>query len=488
MTNFRAALRNPNDTSYLARVLLLVGLLVSVSFVFITRNPYDTGDSILHYLFARFAPQHPLNLLDSWAKPFFTLFMMGPAQLGPRAVMLCQCGLVAASAWLSYRVAERLQIPYAALAVLLCYTAPDYFRIQFSGLTEPLFGFVLIGGVALLVQGRPGWSAAVVSWLPFVRSEGFILLGLWVLCLGWQRQWRALPLLGLGYLVYSAVGGVVLGELGWVFGRNAYATISQYGHGGWNTFFVALLYLMGWVMTVLVVLGGGQLVGRLTQKATWRNPLFPAELLLVYGVIFVFVAAHTLFWVFGLFGSAGMTRVLTVLTPLLALVALRGLSCLLLLGRTARAQQRIAGGVAALAFIFLFTGLRMEMRWQRDFGQPGDLALVEQAASWYRQQPGPAQRLVVMQHPAVVAALNADIFAHEKRHPAAAFGRQQLNKIPLGTVVFWDEWFSPVEGGLPLDSLAKNPHFRRRWAGSARRQADDAGAGHCQLQVFEKIK
>jgi hypothetical protein len=239
---------------------------------------------------------------------------------------------------------------------------------------------------------------------------------------------------------------------------------------------------------VLVVLGGGQLVGRLTQKATWRNPLFPAELLLVYGVIFVFVAAHTLFWVFGLFGSAGMTRVLTVLTPLLALVALRGLSCLLRLGRTARAQHRIAGGVAALAFVFLFTGLRMEMRWQRDFGQPGDLALVEQAASWYRQQPGRAQQLIVMQHPAVVAALNVDIFAHNKQRPTAVFGRQQLNKLPLGTVVFWDEWFSPVEGGLPLDSLAKNPRFRQRWAGSARRQADDAGAGQCQLQVFEKIK
>ena len=484
----RVMLRDPSDTSYLARVLLALGVLVSVSFVFITQNTYDTGDSILHYLFARFAPHHSLNLLDNWAKPLLTLLLMGPAQLGLRGVMLCQCGLVAASAWLSYRVAERLQIPYAALAILLCYTAPDYFRIQFSGLTEPLFGLLLIGGVALLVQGRPGWSAALVSWLPFVRSEGFILLGLWVVCLAWQRQWRALPLLLLGYLVYSAVGAVVLGEPGWVFGRNSYPTISPYGRGSWKTFIVALLYLMGWVMTILVALGGGQLLGRLPQKATWRNPLFPAELLLVYGVIAVFVTAHTLFWVFGLFGSAGMTRVLTVLTPLLAIVALRGLSWLLLLGRTALAQQRIAGGIAALAFVFLFTGLRMEMRWNRDFGQPGDLALIEQATRWYRQQPDLAQRLVIMQHPAVVEALDIDIFAYEGRPPTAAFGRPQMSKLSPGTVVFWDGWFSPVEGGLPLDSLANNPHFRRRWAGSALRQADDTGQGMCQLQVFEKIK
>jgi hypothetical protein len=487
MTALRAALSDPGDTSYLARVLLAVGLCVSVSFVFITQNTYDSGDSILHYLFARFAPHHPLNLLNSWAKPFFTLLLVGPAQFGFRGVMLWQCGLVAASAWLSYRVAERLKIPYAALAVLLCYTAPDYFRIQFSGLTEPLFGFVLVASVALLVWGRAGWSAALVSWLPFVRSEGFILLGLWVVCLAWQRQWRALPWLLLGYAAYSAVGAVALGEPGWVFGRNPYPTISPYGHGSWPTFVVALLYLMGWVMTVLVALGGAQLARRAARKDLWRTTLFQAELLLVYGVIVAFLLAHTLFWVFGLFGSAGLTRVVTVLTPLLAIVALRGLSCLLLLGRTALARQRIAWAVAGLAFAFLFTGLHMELRWQRDFGQPGDLALAERAADWYRQLPGRPHQLVIMQQPAVVKELDIDIFAYKGRPSAAAFSRPQLHRLPPGTFVFWDDWFSPRDGGLPLDSLQKNPHFRQRWAGSALRQADDAGNGVCQLLVFEKI-
>lgn len=487
MTTLRTALRDPGDTSYLARVLLAVGLCVSVSFVFITKNPYDTGDSILHYVFARFAPQHPLNLLDNWAKPLVTLLLAGPAQLGLRGVMLGQCALVAVSAWLSYRVAERLRIPYAALAVLLCYTAPDYFRIQFSGLTEPLFGFLLIASVALLVSGRAGWSAVLVSWLPFVRSEGFILLGLWVLCLAWLGQWRALPGLLLGYVAYSIIGGVVLGEPGWVFGRNSYPTISPYGHGSWSTFAVALLYLMGWVMTVLVALGGAQLAWRITRRATWLSPLFSVELLLVYGVVGTFVAAHTLFWVFGLFGSAGLTRVLAVLTPLLAIIALRGLSGLLLLGRTALARQRIALGVSGLAFAFLFTGLHMEMRWQRDFAQPGDLALIEQAAAWYGQQPELAHRLVIMHHPGVVAALDINIFAYKDRAPTAAFGRPQASRLAPGTVVFWDDWFSPQEGGLPLDSLQKNPHFRQRWGRSAQRQADDEGRGRCQLRVFEKL-
>ena len=47
-------------------------------------------------------------------------------------------------------------MPYTALAILCRYAAPGYFRTQFSGLTESLFGLVLVGGVALAVAGRRG--------------------------------------------------------------------------------------------------------------------------------------------------------------------------------------------------------------------------------------------------------------------------------------------------------------------------------------------
>jgi len=489
MTVFRALLTSPTDTSRLAQWLLLLGLAVSVCFAFITQNTYDTGDSINHYLYARYAPQHPLNLLHSWAKPLFTLLAMGPAQLGYRGLYVFQCGLVAASAWLSYRVAQGLGVPYAGLAVLCCYAAPDYFHIQFSGLTEPLFGLLLISSVALAVKGRPAWSAALASWLPFVRSEGFILLGIWVVYLAWQQQWRALPLLLLGYAVYSAVGAVVLGEPGWVFGRNAYPTISTYGRGGWegwNTYVVGLLYLLGWVLTVLVALGIAELLRRATQRRSWARPLFRAELLLVYGSAAAFIVAHTLFWMLGIFGSAGLTRVLAMLPPLLAIVALRGLSLLCTLAKTEAARRRIVLAVSVLAVGFLFTGLRMQLRWQRDFGQPGDLALAEQAAVWYRQATGGVARPVSLDHPGIARALGIDVFDEHVRPLATVAGQPVLDKLPVGTMLFWDDWCSPVEGHLPLALLATNPHFRQRWEGTALRQADDPGGGSCRVVVFEK--
>ncbi|RZL00941.1 MAG: hypothetical protein EOO62_23655, partial [Hymenobacter sp.] len=192
--------------SRIALGLLGVLLGVSVLVAFLTRNTYDTGDSIQHYLIARFVPQHPLNLLNAWAKPLFTLVAAGPAQGGFLGMKLLQCGIVALSAWLAYGIARRLRLPWPALVILFCYAAPDYFRIQFSGLTEPLFGLLLVGAVALAVADRPTASTILISWLPFVRSEGVLLWGLWVVYLVWNRNWRALPWLVLGYAVYSVIG------------------------------------------------------------------------------------------------------------------------------------------------------------------------------------------------------------------------------------------------------------------------------------------
>lgn len=145
-------------TAQRARLLLAGLLLVSAITAVFTRGTYDSGDSVYHYVFAHYAFKHPLNLLDSWAKPVFTLLAAGPAQFGFLGMKLFQCAVVAASAWCAYVVARALRLPAPELAILFAYAAPDYFLIQFSGLTEPLFGLLLVAAVALAMRGRLGQS------------------------------------------------------------------------------------------------------------------------------------------------------------------------------------------------------------------------------------------------------------------------------------------------------------------------------------------
>ena len=469
-----------------ARLSLALLLGLSVVMAFLTKGTYDSGDSIKHYLFARYAFQYPLNLLDSWAKPLFTLLTAGPAQAGFIGMKLFQCVVVAASAWCAYVVARALRLPAPELAILFTYATPDYFLIQFSGLTEPLFGLLLVGSVALAMTNRPAWSAALISWLPFVRSEGFILIGILVVYLAWRRQWRSLPLLVLGYAVYSAVGGLVFGEPGWVFGHNPYGTVSVYGHGDWNHFVISLPGLLGWVLMVLAVVGGVRMLCHCALPERRQQPLFSAELLLIYGSITVFILAHTIFWAKGLFNSFGLTRVLNVTAPLFAVVALNGLAWAAALGKSEKAQRRIrlAGAVAAVAF--LFTGARNAFRWQRDFAQAADQQVADRAAAWLRQNNYSA-RPFAYEFPYVSVATQSDFFNPEK-HPSTILNwASHLELLPVGTLLVWDDWFFPVEGHLPLAQLQADSRFRQRWQAALPRDPYHPDRDSTRIVVFERI-
>lgn len=479
------------DAPHAARWLLALLLVLSVALACFTHGTYDSGDSLQHYLFARWAFAHPLNFLDSWAKPLFTLLIAGPAQAGFTGVKVFQCLVVAASAGGAYLIARALRLPAAVLAVLFVYAAPDYFRIQFSGLTEPLFGLVLVGAVALAVRGRPGWSAALISWLPFVRSEGFMLLGVWAVYLGLRREWRCLPLLGLGYAAFSAVGALVLGEPGWVFGRNPYATVSVYGHGSWGHFLRNIPGLLGWPQAALFALGGYRMLRRCTRPVQRQPPGFSAELLLIYGSITVFVAAHTIFWALGLFNSFGLTRVLTVITPLAAVVALSGLAQLTEWSRSEQVRQRVRVGAAVAVVAFLFTGLR----WQRDFGLVPEQQLAAEAVAWVKQAYGPgALPPIAYLHPAVGFFLDLNVF-DERLSPPLVLNpplvpRRTLliHQLPPRTVVVWDNWFAPTEGSISLQRLQQDPRFRQRWHAARPRDPRRPERDTCRFVIFERLR
>lgn len=465
-----------------ARVLLALLLGVSVLVAFLTGGTYDSGDSIKHYLIAHYAFEYPLNFLDSWAKPLFTLLASGPAQAGFIGMKLFQCGIVAASAWCAYGIARALRLPAPELAVLFTYAAPDYFLIQFSGLTEPLFGLVLVGAAALACANQPGWSAALISWLPFVRTEGVALVGLWGVYLLWQRQWRVLPLLALGFAVYSAVGAVVLGEPGWVLSHNPYATVSVYGHGKWTHFAGGLPKLLGWVLTGLAMVGGLCKLRDCLRPARRQQPFFSAEVLLVYGSATLFIVLHTVLWAKGLFNSLGLLRVLTVTVPLFAVIALNGLAELALFGRTAAARQgiRLAGAGAAVAFFF--SGQPKALQWTRDFTLPNDQRIVADAAAWIRQTPGLAARPLAYEFPYVAVATHNNLF-DPRLHP-----RLVPEALPVGTLVVWDDWYAPVEGKVPLAALRTNPHFRQRWEKALLRHPELPLPDTTRVVVFERVR
>ena len=228
----------------------------------------------------------------------------------------------------------------------------------------------------------------------------------------------------------------------------------------------------------------------LLQPGRRQRPLFSAELLLVYGSIAVFIAAHTIFWALGLFNSFGMTRVLDGTVPLFAVVALQwpGRGSCSWAGRRLPSSAfawRRRGGRGC----FFLLGTRQGFRWQRDFTRPPDQEVAEDAAAWMRQTYGPAARPL---------AYEVSICGHS--HPKRPLRPQYSSRLSGAHGDQLDEAARGHAGGvgrlvcahrslLELAKLRADGRFRER---GARRQAAQSAttrsATPCTVIVFERVR
>jgi len=92
------------------------------------------------------------------------------------------------------------------------------------------------------------------------------------------------------------------------------------GSVGLSQFFNKNDFILGTPLFVLVVLGV------ITYLKSIKKTVF-AELILVPGIFFTYLAAHSIYLWQGM-GSLGLIRVLAGVTPLAGLIALRGLNTL----------------------------------------------------------------------------------------------------------------------------------------------------------------
>jgi uncharacterized membrane protein len=464
----------------IARWLMILLFSISVLIACFTHNTYDSGDSIMHYQFSRYAFSNPENFLDSWAKPLFVLITALPAQLGFVGIKLFNCTVVALAGWFAYRLAAGLELRWPWLALLFTYAAPDFFRIQFSGLTEPLFSLFLVAGAAFTVRNQPVAGAIMMSFLPFIRSEGFLLQGLWGVYFVLTRQWQALPWLGFGFVLYGIVGVAVFGDFFWIFTHNAYPFRAEhYGSGSLSYYARHLPDILGWVLTALFAFGLvaglldwlGLLVSNRSTAVRW------AERALVYGSSCIYLGAHSLFWSLGIFGSFGMIRVMNAVVPLMIIIALQGL---FLLARLISTQLTVQV-LSLLVVVFPLTGMRKGFNWRTDFSPIPEQALADQLAAQVLPHYAESKPLVYWEHPYMGVAMQVNPFDQNQHRPL----KKILDEpVPKGALVLWDNWFAVTESGIPLEKLTQDSHYQLLVEGKLPRDARRPEKGLHHQAIF----
>lgn len=437
---------NPGQLSRYIRIAFIPVLLILSVVVYLSDGIFDTGDGILHYQIARWSWKHPELLLHHWGKPVFTLLCSPFAQLGYKGAVMFNMLCHVATAWLTWRIAVRLQLRHAALAPILMLFAPISWGVWQSGLTEPLFALVLMSGIYFIVAGRYTTSALLLSLLPFVRTEGFILLPLFAVYFLLRREFISMFLLAAGTIAYSVIGSVTLyHDLLWVIHGNPYKGELNYGHGELLYFVKRNEFLFGWAMSAFIVIG--LLVPLIGKKKA--PPVSLAMLLLVCGSFVVFFAAHSIFWWKGLFGSYGLIRVIACVVPCGVLIALNGLQRL-----TSVYEQHKSAVVITLVAVCGITAFNAVSQHGIIRNRDDKQELIYATAAQIKEL-NPSGSRVYYGYPLITHALEGDPFDQNKF--MEMWGLETRNNFKSGELVVWDSHFGPVQYNLSEQRLLSIP-------------------------------
>lgn len=446
-------LLNQKQERKLVYIALAVFALVMIVLAITTDGTGDWGDAISHYFYSRYAFAYPEHFLNHWAKPLFVLFTAPIAQGGFLAMKLFNVALLVTNTYLAWRVGCALHIPNAWLAIFPMMTAPMNISHTLSGLTEPMFAFWLILGILWYLEKRESQAVLWLSFLPFVRSEGLIIFCVLVIFLALKKQWRLIPLLAVGHLVYSVVGYPYYQDFLWVFNKMSYATVNgAYGSGTFWHYANKMNEVVGDFQSYLLVIGllaGGV---RLLQFYLGRASFPKNELWLLYGISVAYFLAHSIFWYFGIFNSFGLTRVFIGVLPLYALLIVQAFNFVVQWIPSLKIQLGLATALTLSLFYYLDKGIDINFHLAPASHQKGQRVLIEKYAAQYPDYIYYVDAL----HPALVLDIDwFDVTQH--RHTPQLFTGEP---IPAKSLVLWDDWFAAYEYNTPLEDLMEDPRFQ----------------------------
>ncbi|WP_018344406.1 hypothetical protein [Cytophaga aurantiaca] len=437
---------------------IFVGAASIIGFILwlVIDNTYDNGDSITHYAIAHYSWKHPQLLFDNWGKPVFTILSSPFAQLGWKGITFFNTLTGVITCCLVAQIIHQLKWSISPYCALLLFFIPNFPLALNSGLTEPLYALLLTATVYLIVIERYHWAAVAISFLPFVRSEGFISMTVVAVFLLALNKWKNVLLMLTGLACISVLGFIFQYEsIFWVFTTNPYTAnhgFDNYGSGNWGDFFSKFYYMTGIPFTILfwgaTLLLMKILVSRLVDN--FKEGLNTIEFLLL-GSFFSFFLAHVVFWKFGLFHSFGMSRVLISIVPIGLLMVLYLLNQLL--EKFDKAKIVTVFCIVCLV-MFPFTSNKSAWKFSKEFVEDPETAAMKKIPEDIKIDTMKADVIYYSSIP-LMTLWGCDVFDETKYKRIGALKHQGEPEGRYAVVT--EDWFMNVDCNIKKDDpLFKN--------------------------------
>lgn len=447
-------------------ILLFIQLVVYIFMIFYFDGTGDSGDSVMHYLFAKYSFQHTELFFDHWAKPVYVLLASPFAQFGFYGIKVFNALVMLLTTLFTFRTIQKLNIKNSLIGAIILVFSPLVFVLTFSGLTEPLFALFLIISIYLILSNKYFASCLLVSFLPFIRSEGIIILGVFGLYLLLKGKWKLIPILLFGHIAYSIAGFHVYNDILWIFTKIPYAELdSNYGRGNLLHFVEQMNYVVGVPIYLLFWIGIFAIIVKSIKKKISTD-----FFILIFFIFFTFLLAHTLFWYLGIFNSMGLKRVFIGVVPLSSIIALFGFNYLTgFLQNKVKLKLLIQSFFVAYIVVFPFTSNPAAINWKTEFTLSEDQKLADQISPIIAKHKTSTNRYFYA-HPYLSISLKIDPFDNTKRMDLY---KGYMNHIHTGDIIIWDNWFAFVESGISKEDLDQNKELINLYNFSASRNGKE---------------
>ncbi|MBC7865256.1 MAG: hypothetical protein IAF38_19935 [Bacteroidia bacterium] len=428
-------------------LFISLGLFYFVVAIF-SSGTGDAGDSVNHFLFSKYAFQHPVLFLDLWNKPVFTLLTSPFAQFGISGVKIFNALCGCFSAFLLYKISFHYSQKNNFIVFIIFAASAFYFAVLNSALTEPLFNLALIACIYFYLKEKYAASAFLISFLPFIRQEGYPILLFFLFFYLFNRKFKDSMMLITGHALITIAGIFHHHKFLWVFSNNANASYGHYGHGGWFDYFHKLAYILGKPAYLFLVIGLLILVLQFFKNESKFKFLFSGKNLPAY-LFLLILLSHAVFWRFGLFKSMGMERNMITVFGCAVLISFTGINFIFEKINNVIIMRVVATLASIVLIAYPFYPDSKKVQIPADFKLQYEQELTAEAAIQIR--PFLATHKFYCGLPYAYYLLKRDPFDSTNNPGIYKFypRKNQGEKC----VVIWDNWLSVVEYGVGLNEL-----------------------------------
>jgi hypothetical protein len=446
------------------KVFTIAGFIY-VLLVLLANGVNGGADTFTHYQMSRYSWIHHDLLLNQWGKPVFTVLFSPFAQLGLQAIIWTNLALIFFEAFLVFKIAKKLDLNRAWLAPLLFLSCPVVFDNAVSSLTEIICALFLILFIHWSLRGKFFLGALILSFMPFARSEGFVILGVAAMFFFFTRRWKYIPILAFGSIAMNLLGYWYTGIPLWIFDSNPYVNteITSYGSGSFFHFFIWSIPVFGIGFLFLLKstwLNAHTLVNRLTID--WKSSSVSEDsknFILKHQVIFWIVLgsfwgyfmAHTVLWWQGMWASLGLLRVMFVVAAPMVLLALIELNKFI-------DKRPMLGNwkfINVIVFVLCGTALGTNTLILGAVGAPVEYgieeAVLNEMKGWMKSEGVTTEGCVFAGHSYVSLALDRDPFDYTKMNQLRSFKYAQK-----GDLIVWDGHYGPNEENTPIAMMERD--------------------------------